>query len=195
MFRKAVQLDPNNAGALTALGEVQMLLGKPAEAEKTYKAVAAIPGTANTLAYAVFLMRQNRRPEAVAGIGAAKQSQSQRPDCAHGAGGRISGYRPCGCRRIHSERGFEGQRQGSGSLIQRSQIYLRKGDSDRAKNDIETILRFDGSSAQGHYLMAKVYRAQNAPLKQRDELFQALQDCSGIAVRAFRSGRCAIGGQ
>ena len=59
--------------------------------------------------------------------------------------------------------------------IQRSQIYLRKGQYDLAQKDIEAILRFDASSAQGHYLMAKIYRAQGNSLRQRDELSLALR--------------------
>jgi Tfp pilus assembly protein PilF len=59
--------------------------------------------------------------------------------------------------------------------IQRSQIYLRKGQSDQAQKDIESILRFDTSSAQGHYLLSKVYRAQGNALRHRDELSLALR--------------------
>ena len=77
MFRKAVQLDPKNVGALTSLAELQMLMGKPGDAEKSYKAVAAIPGTGNTLAYAVFLMRQKRRPEAVLELERLSKAESQ----------------------------------------------------------------------------------------------------------------------
>ncbi len=175
MFRRAVQLDPNNSGALTALGEVQMMLGKPAEAEKTYKAVAAMPGTANALAYAVFLMRQNRRPEAIAEL---ERQNKANPSDRIARTALVAGY--LATDRVDAAESIlsavlKSNGRDQEALIQRSQIYLRKGDSDRAKNDIETILRFDGSSAQGHYLMAKVYRAQNAPMKQRDELFQALR--------------------
>ena len=175
MFRKAVQLDPNNSGALTALGEVQMLMGKPADAEKTYKAVAALPGTTNTLAYAVFLMRQNRRPEAVLEL---ERQNKANPNDRIARTALVAGYLTTD-RMEAAESVLNAVLKANGkdqeALIQRSQVYLRKGEYDQAKNDIEAILRFDGSSAQGHYLMAKVYRAQNAPLKQRDELFQALR--------------------
>jgi tetratricopeptide (TPR) repeat protein len=175
MFRKAVHLDPNNSGALTALAEVQLLLGKTPDAEKTYKAVAAIPGTANTLAYAVFLMRQNRRPEAVAEL---ERLNKANPNDRVGRTALVAGYLTTG--RVDAAESIlnavlKANSKDQEALIQRSQIYLRKGEYELAKNDIEVILRFDESSAQGHYLMAKVYRAQNAPQKQRDELFQALR--------------------
>jgi putative PEP-CTERM system TPR-repeat lipoprotein len=175
MFRKAVLLDPRNAGALAALAELQMRMGKPIEAEKSYKAVAAIPGTGNTLAYALFLMRQNRRPESVLEL---ERLSKANPNDRIARTALIAGY--LATDRIASAESvlnavLKENGKDQEALIQRSQIYLRKGQVEQAQKDIEAILSFDSSSAQGHYLLAKVHRAQGNSLRQRDELSLALR--------------------
>ncbi|MCX6629954.1 MAG: tetratricopeptide repeat protein [Candidatus Solibacter sp.] len=175
MFRKAVQLDSKNAGALSALAELQMRMGRPGDAEKSYKAVAALPGSPNTLAYAVFLMGQNRRPEAVAEL---ERLRKENPNNRVARTALIAGYlatdKTAAAEAILNEV-LKKNGKDQEALIQRSQIYLRKGQYDQAEKDIETILHFDSSSAQGHYLMAKVYRGQGNSPRQRDELSQALR--------------------
>ena len=175
MFRKAVQLDPKSVGALAALAELQMRTGKPLEAEKSYKAIAAIPGTGNTLAYALFLMRQNRRPESVVEL---ERLSKANPNDRIARTALIAGYLATD-RIVSAESVLNAVLKENGkdqeALIQRSQIYLRKGQSDQAQKDIESILRFDTSSAQGHYLLSKVYRAQGNALRHRDELSLALR--------------------
>jgi len=57
MFRKAVHLDPKNARALTSLAELQILMGKPVDAEKSYKALRLRPPVENyEIAYASAIM-------------------------------------------------------------------------------------------------------------------------------------------
>ena len=149
MFRKAVQLDPKSVGALAALAELQMRTGKPFEAEKSYKAIAAIPGTGNTLAYALFLMRQNRRPESVVEL---ERLSKTNPNDRIARTALIAGY--LATDRIASAESIlnaalKENGKDQEALIQRSQIYLRKGQYEQAQKDIEAILRFDSSSAQG----------------------------------------------
>ena len=120
-------------------------------------------------------MRQNRRPEAVVEL---ERLNKANPNDRIARTALIAGY--LATDRIASAESIlnavlKENGKDQEALIQRSQIYLRKGQSDQAQKDIEAILRFDASSAQGHYLMAKVYRAQGNPLRQRDELSQALK--------------------
>ena len=152
-----------------------MLMGKPSDAEKSYKAVAALPGTENALAYAVFLMRQNRRPEAVIEL---ERLTKASPNDRIARTALIAGY--LATERIASAEAIlnavlKDNAKDQEALIQRSQIYLRKGQPDKAQKDVEAILRNDPSSAQGHYLMSKIYRANGNQLRQQDELTQALR--------------------
>ena len=66
LFLKGVQLNPNNTDAWISLGSMQLKAGRTAVAEQSFKRAADAPKTTAPLAYVVFLIRQNRRPQAIA---------------------------------------------------------------------------------------------------------------------------------
>ena len=63
MFTKAIQLNPDNTDAWISLGSVTTKTGKKAIAEQAFKRAAGLPKTKAPLAYVVFLIRQDRRPQ------------------------------------------------------------------------------------------------------------------------------------
>ena len=66
LFMKGVRLNPDNSDAWIALGSMQLKAGNIKVAEQSFKRAAESPKTKAPLAYVVFLIRQNRRPQAIA---------------------------------------------------------------------------------------------------------------------------------
>ena len=66
LFMKATQLNPDNTDAWMSLGATQLKAGKKVLAEQSFKRAAESPKTKAPLAYVMFLIRQDRRPQAIA---------------------------------------------------------------------------------------------------------------------------------
>jgi tetratricopeptide (TPR) repeat protein len=174
VLRKAVELDPNNAGALTALGAVQLRAGKKSDAEQTYKQIAALPQNEHRLAYAVFLMQQNRRADAITELKRlVKADRNDRIARSALVAGYLAENRVAEAEALLNE-ALKSNGSDLEALLQRSQIYLRASKLNEAKRDLDVVLRSD-PSAQAHYLMAKIYRAQGSVLQQKQELNEALR--------------------
>jgi tetratricopeptide (TPR) repeat protein len=173
-LRKAIALDPKNAGALTSLGSTQMAAGNKAEAERTYKQIAALPQNEHRLAYAIFLMQENRRPDAIAEL---ERLAKARPEDRIARSALVVGYlaanRPAEAEKI-LDAALKKNARDTEALLQRGQIYLQNGSKVLARRDLDEVLRFD-PSAQAHYLKAKLYRAEKQTLEQQKELAEALR--------------------
>jgi putative PEP-CTERM system TPR-repeat lipoprotein len=181
-LQKAVTLDPNNPGALNTLAALQLQAGKKVEAEQTYKQIAALPQKEYKLSYAVFLMRQKRREEAVAELERLFKSD---PGNRTTRSGLVAGYLATNQEaKAESVLGEALKRNVSDleALLQRSQIYLRQKKYDEAQRDVEALLRMEPASSQVHYLMAQVHKGRGATLHQRNELNEALR----LAPESFR---------
>lgn len=175
LFRRAVQLDPKNASALVGLASLQVKSGNMREAEQTYKGIARLPQKEHKLAYAVFLMQQNRREDAVTEL---ERLVKADPQDRIARSGLVAGYlatnRPEKAEALLNDVLKKNGRD-SDALVQRSQIYLQNGKYVEADRDLQVVIRGDPGSAQAHYLMSKVYRSRGALLQQKQELTQALR--------------------
>ena len=172
---KATALDPNNPGALNTLAALQLRAGKKAEAEQTYKQIAALPQKEYKLSYAVFLMRQNRREEAVAELERLVKSD---PQDRIARSGLVAGYLATNQMPKAESVLDEALKKNSKdleALLQRSQIYLRQNKLTEAQRDVEQLLRMEPASSQAHFLMAQVHKGRGATLHQRNELNEALR--------------------
>ncbi|HEY7615510.1 MAG TPA: tetratricopeptide repeat protein, partial [Terriglobales bacterium] len=176
LLQKATQLDNNNtAVALTALGALQLQAGKKAEAEQTYKELSTLPQKDHKLAYAVFLMRQNRQQDAVTELERLVKADGNDRIARSGlVAGYLATNQPAKAEAILNSvlkvnpRDIE-------ALTQRCQIYLQQNRHDLAQRDIEEVLRHDPSSSQGHYLISRVYGARGELHRQKHELTEALR--------------------
>jgi len=68
MFQKAIGMDPNNTAAWISLESLQLERGDAKGAEQAFRRAADSPKTKAPLAYVVFLIRQNRRVEAIGNL-------------------------------------------------------------------------------------------------------------------------------
>ncbi len=175
LFKKAVQLDGNNAPALMGLAALQLKAGNIADGEATYKQIAALPQRQHTLAYAVFLMQQNRREDAVAELErVVKADPSDRVARSGLAAGYLAANRIKDAESVLNEALKKNPRD-IDALIQRSQIYLQQNKDVDAERDLDAVLRSDPALAQAHYLKAKIHRARGAVLLEKQELAEALR--------------------
>jgi tetratricopeptide (TPR) repeat protein len=70
------------------------------------------------------------------------------------------------------------------ALLQRSRIYLESGKLVEAQADLNQVLHFRSTSAEAHYLLAKVGQAREDSASQKQELGQALRvDPNYLAAR------------
>ena len=174
LLHKAVQLDPKNGGVLNALGSVLLKAGKKTEAEQTYKQIALLPGSEHRLAYAIFLMQQNRPAEAVTELQRlVKANRNDRIARSGLVAGYLATNRSAEAKSLLDEALKENPKDME-ALIQRSQILLQSGNLKEAKRDLEVVLHVD-PSAQAHYLMSKVFRSEDEFARQRQELDEALR--------------------
>jgi Tfp pilus assembly protein PilF len=59
--------------------------------------------------------------------------------------------------------------------LQRAQVYLHDRQWNEAQNDLESIVRFEPSSAEAHYFLAMLYNARSASVPLKRELGEALR--------------------
>jgi tetratricopeptide (TPR) repeat protein len=183
-LRQALRQDPKNAPALVRLGALELKAGRKEEAEATYKQIANLPRPEFKAAYGVFLMQQNRRDAAVAEF---ERLAKEEPGNRVARTRLVAAYAAAG-RWASAESLLNGAIQKNDkdldALLQRGQVYLRSGRFSEAQGDFETVIRFEPSSAEAHFLLAKVYRSRNEELHTKTELGEALRlDPALLAAR------------
>ena len=175
LFMRAVQLNADNTDAWISLGSMQLKAGKKALAEESFKRAAASPKTKAPLAYVVFLIRQNRRPQAIAHLEQLfAANESDRVVRSALVAGYLTDNRQAEAETIlnaalkKSPRDLE-------ALLQRSQILFRKRSFADALADLDKALMLSPSSPQAHYLRSKIYWVKDDQVKRMTDLKAALR--------------------
>jgi tetratricopeptide (TPR) repeat protein len=175
LFMKGVQLNPDNTDAWIALGSMQVETGKMSAAEQSFKRAAESPKTKAPLAYIVFLMRQNRRPQAIAQLERMfKVDANNRVVRSALVAVYLAGNRQPEAETIlngalkKSPNDFE-------ALLQRSQVYFRKGKFANALADLNLALSFSPGSAQAHFLRSRIFGVRGDQVKRREDLVATLR--------------------
>ena len=172
---KATELEADNADAWIALGSLQTKLGKQEAAEQTFKRAAQSPNTKTPLAYVVFLIRQNRRPAAIAEL---ERIVNTNRDNRIARSALVASYMTDNrqaAAEVILEEVLQRNPKDLEALLQRSQIYLRKRRFDDALADLNRVLSLEPTSGQGHYLRSKVFWVKGDDLRRRQDLAEALQ--------------------
>ena len=140
------------------MGAIQLANGKIAEADQTYRQIAALPQKQYRLAYATFLAKQKRTEDAAREL---ERLLRAGPDDRLARSELVAIYvttnRRSDAGRILND-ALKKNSKDTEALVQRSQIYLQDGSYEAAQSDIEQILRTDPGSVQAHFLLAKVRR-------------------------------------
>jgi len=175
MFQKAIGMDPNNTAAWISLGSLQLEGGDAKGAEQSFRRAADSPKTKAPLAYVVFLIRQNRRVEAIRNL---ERMFKAMPENRVVRSALVAGY-------ITANRQFEAEDilnaaikkspNDLEALLQQSQIYIRKRRLKEALADLNVALTVSATSPQAHFLRSKIYWMKGDEVKRREDLAATLR--------------------
>jgi tetratricopeptide (TPR) repeat protein len=172
---KGVQLNPSNSDAWIALGSMQLKAGRTVVAEQSFKRAADAPKTTAPLAYVVFLIRQNRRPQAIAHM---EKMFAANPKDRVVRSALVAGYLTANRQPVAETILNDALKKNPNdieALLQRSQIYLRKRNFSDALADLDQAIVDSPTSAQAHFLRSKIFWAREDQIKRRDDLLAALR--------------------
>jgi tetratricopeptide (TPR) repeat protein len=174
-FRQALAIDPNHGPALTSLAAMQEKAQQTDQAEQTYRRIAALPDRKYRPIHAKFLYNSGKRDQALAEfeklLAADPTNRELRTELvtAYLAMKRVGDVE-----RVLSA-ALKKNPSDVDALFQRSRIYLSSGKLAEAQADLNQVLHFRSTSAEAHYLLAKLGQAREDTASQKQELGQALR--------------------
>lgn len=175
LFMRGVQLNPDITDTWISLGSVQLERGKTSVAEQSFKRAAEAPKTKAPLAYIVFLMRQNRRPQAIAQLERMfKANANNRVVRSALVAGYLTGNRQPEAETILND-ALKRNPNDFEALLQRSQVYFRKRKFADALADLNLALTISPTSPQAHFLRSKVFGVREDQMKRREDLVATLR--------------------
>jgi tetratricopeptide (TPR) repeat protein len=179
-LNKAVKIDPNNGPSLLGLAALRYRAGKAGEAEEIYKRVSALPGQEFKPAYALYLLSTNRTDLGIQELERLHKEFPRNRDIRN----RLVAVYLATNRATQAERVLdEALRKNSkdfSALLQRGALYVRTGRVPQAETDLNSAHQLEPESAEVHYQLALVRRAQGEPLTERQELTDALKFRPGL---------------
>lgn len=189
---RATKIKTDHAGAWTTLAAVQLRAGRTADAEQSYKRVATLPHPEYALAYVSFLVRQGRRPEAIAELERMVKSNGKDRIARTGlVAGYLAMNRNADAEAILNE-ALKANPKDVQALLQRAQIHLRNRRYDAAEADLDVVAGVDSASAQLHYLRAKIFQNKGDSHRQKQELYEALRLAPGSMTTRFELVRALM---
>jgi tetratricopeptide (TPR) repeat protein len=157
------------------LGSAQLKAGKKVLAEQSFKRAAELPKTKAPLAYVVFLIHQDRRPQAIAHLEQLfAANSSNRVVRSALVAGYLTANRQPEAETILNE-ALKKDPRDLEALLQRSQVYFRKRSFEDALADLDKALTVSPASAQAHFLRSKIFWAREDQLKRREDLLAAVR--------------------
>ncbi len=174
-LRSAIRLDSKSGTALMGLAAIQTAGKRMAEAEQTYRQIAALPGAQYKPDHALFLYNHGKREAALAEL--EKLSKDDPNDRA--ARSRLfTAYVALGKNQAAEHlvtAALKANPKDADALFQRGGLFLRSGKVEDARKDLQDILRFRPDFAEAHSAMAEVDKAAGLPRSERQELVEALR--------------------
>lgn len=172
-LQDALRLDAKNGPALMDWARLQVTVGKKDEAEQGFKRLAGMAGYESM--YAIFLFDAGRKDEAVREF---EKLAKATPEDRVARTRLVVAYRGVG-REDEAKRVLENALKKNpkdiDALIQRGEMFLGENKLPEAEIDLNRVLKMSPTSAEIHYLMAKLHQVRGNVLTYRQELFSALQ--------------------
>ncbi len=175
MFQKAIGMDANNTDAWISLGSLQLEGGDAKAAEQSFKRAAESPKTKAPLAYVVFLIRQNRRAEAIRNL---ERMFKSTPENRVVRSALVAGYIAANRQREAEDilnAAIKKNPNDVEALLQQSPIYIRKHRLKEALADLNVALTVSAMSPQAHFLRSKIYWMKGDEVKRREDLAATLR--------------------
>lgn len=173
--QKARALDPQNAPALLGLAAVQIAAKRMDDEERTYRKIAALPGTNYRPMHAAFLYRSGKRADAVNELAQLARSN---PDDRAIRSLLVAAY--VGVNRTADAENtlaaaLKRNPKDTEALLQRGELRLKASRAQEAEKDLTQALQFRQDSAPVHFALAQAYRMQGLQQTEKSELQQALK--------------------
>jgi tetratricopeptide (TPR) repeat protein len=185
LFMKGVHLNPDNSDAWIALGSMQLRTGNTKVAEQSFKRAAESPKTKAPLAYVVFLIRQNRRPQAITTL---ERMAMADPDNRVIRSALVAGYltvkREPEAETILND-AIKKSPNDLEALLQHSQICFRKRNFGDALADLDKALIVAPDSPQAHFLRSRIFLVRDDQVKRIQDLKATLQRVPDSAPARF----------
>ncbi|HEY7334683.1 MAG TPA: tetratricopeptide repeat protein [Bryobacteraceae bacterium] len=193
-LQRAIKLDPNNAPALLSLGSLQLQSGRVADADETYRKIAAIPGANLSHIHAAFLFQQGKKAEAVEEL----EKLAKAPKADRAARLRLVGAYTITGRADDALRYLGALLQTDpkdvDALLLRSRVHLTTGKTAEAEKDLQAVLRLQPDSADAHYGLSKVQALLGSEKNRQEELNEALRLNPNILQPRVELARSEIAG-
>lgn len=174
-FQKALGLDPNHIQGLLGMATLQNSSGRKAEAEQTFKKLSSLHDKNYEHAHAYFLFENGKQEEAVKELEAIyardlqDRSARTRLVAAYRAVNRTADARKV------LDAALKKNSKDLDCLLQRAELTVAEGKYLDAEMDLNQVLHLKPDSAELHYALARLQALRGSPLKQREELFEALR--------------------
>ena len=174
-FARACQLDPKNGTALMSLARFQAARKQLAEADQTYRRLAALADRKYRFVHAAFAFRYQ---SPAAGLAEMEPLAKADPGSQSARNLLIFMYMQTGkteqVRRLVAD-ALKRNPKDTDALIQKGSLELQAGNPSEAQTALQQVLRLHPDLAEAHYLTAAAYRAQRQPKNEADELRKALR--------------------
>jgi tetratricopeptide (TPR) repeat protein len=174
-LQRVLRLDPRNPMALQTIAGLQLSQGRVAEADESFRKLAAIPEADLKFVHVAFLIQQGRKNEAVAELeklaAASPSDHSTRMHLIEGY--FIAAKTDDGLKQIGEL--LRKNPKDTDALLQRSRIYLNSGRTPEAERDIQQVLHFQRDSADAHYGLSRVYAVQGLQKNRQQQLEEVVR--------------------
>lgn len=173
-LRKALALDSRNGTALASLAGLQMAAGRLDEAEQSYRKLSGFSAEYNSV-HAAFLFTTGQKEAALAKF---EKLAREAPGDADARTRLIAADLAVGrddvAMRVVAA-SLKRNPDDCEALLQQSALLLRRGQMEKATEDLKRVLHFKSDSGEAHFLLARVYGAAGQMLNARQELNEALR--------------------
>jgi len=172
-FRRALDADPSDSRAMYYTGVLQVRQGKGDQAEETFRRASAMPHTQYPLLYARYLLQSGKTEAAIS------EFQRQWKDHPQDRGIRSQLIAAlASVNRVSDAENIlttvlKANPKDTDAILQRSRLYIDARRFSDAQRDLAQLVRVE-NSAEAHYLLAKTYQGLAVPLRQRQELADAI---------------------
>ncbi len=167
--------DANNGAALVAKGILQLRAGDADAAEETYKKVSSLDNPAYKPLYGQVLFLRGKNAEAVSEF---KKIYDENHDDRNARSRLIAAYVRNG--QIDDAEALlssiiSDDPNDAEARLQRGELYLNSRRPTQAGTDVRAALELRSASAPAHFLMSKVYAAENNTDRQKQELDESMR--------------------
>jgi tetratricopeptide (TPR) repeat protein len=174
-FRRAMQVDPNHPRALHHLAAIRLRSGDLEAAGRLYKRLSNVPDKRYRPLHAAFLFQTGRTEPAIAEFQELlRREPADRNTRNHLLAAFVASNRLADAAKL-LDSALARNPDDVDCLLRRGALRLMLQTYTAAEHDLLRVLQLRQDSAEGHYLLGKLYEARGLVLSQSQEYEQALQ--------------------